>query len=583
MTGPEISSSDLMNLVELRSRAETFGDKIRSLSHYGLKGGLLMETGEESTGRSGGESQQQQQHKSSTSEIKHVKSPPPAVSPPMPMAAGGSMGGHSPIAFLGPASGLDSYDVLRDAGAIIGRSEDEILEERIKILAGAILYKCEAHGCDLARMLEVNEIQKQAEVALKFGFDFELLGKDIDKLRHELRRIVSIFSPDNRDVRRSMIMLANEPCLSGVAKLRWISGKISMLRRMDLDLDSEVKSRMLKLKSESYLSYLEKEECSIGKGVTGEATTFAAYRLCWERHWGNGYSFEDQTLLSSMQFTHCKPSCVPLDAVAGSTLQIYSIKVSIKEVLEEVAWPLNVYGVVSARDSVDRQRNPIFIRTRNYCQVLSKDDPFLHLTGPVRGIVSMGTVYIETELKAKGRRSSEDIVLASTVINSSKRDNFSTSLADNKHCTIELCFEELENSVQATIVSIVVKSKQGSAPFPYGGKILCSSLPSSGVGDIAGIQSRQAVIFDSVDGELIKERAGHLDLNRRVLSVELGDKLQFHIQRYSQPGFAEVDAQVLLFTPNRWNISRGECSLDDGSVAVITLAWSLVPSKLLTC
>jgi hypothetical protein len=77
-------------------------------------------------------------------------------------------------------------------------------------------------------------------------------------------------------------------------------------------------------------------------------------------------------LVSPMQFTHCMPSCVPVDAVAGSTLQIYSIKVSIKA-SAEVAWPLNVYGVITARDSLDRRRNPLFIRPRNYCQIVTKD------------------------------------------------------------------------------------------------------------------------------------------------------------------------------------------------------------------
>jgi hypothetical protein len=70
---------------------------------------------------------------------------------------------------------------------------------------------------------------------------------------------------------------------------------------MDPDLDSQVKSRMLELKSESFLSSLKKEEGSIGTGVSGEATAFAAYRLCWERHWGDSYSFEDQ---STKTFTH---------------------------------------------------------------------------------------------------------------------------------------------------------------------------------------------------------------------------------------------------------------------------------------
>ncbi|KAM0913905.1 hypothetical protein ACQ4PT_011854 [Festuca glaucescens] len=50
----------------------------------------------------------QQQHKSSKTEIKHEKSPLPAVSPPMPMAVGGWMGGFPPFGYLGPVPGLSA-------------------------------------------------------------------------------------------------------------------------------------------------------------------------------------------------------------------------------------------------------------------------------------------------------------------------------------------------------------------------------------------------------------------------------------------------------------------------------------------
>jgi hypothetical protein len=194
----------------------------------------------------------------------------------------------------------------------------------------------------------------------------------------------------------------------------------------------------------------------------------------------------------------------------------------------------------------------------------------------------MDTVYIETQLKAKGTRKSEDVVLASTFINSYKGEHFTASLADNNFCTVEMCFEELEQSVQATVVSVVVKSKTGSVPFPYGGKIMCSSLPCNGNEDFVGIPSGKVVLFDSVDGELIRDRAGHLDLSRHVVSVELKGKLRFQIQAYSQADYVEIDAQVLLFTPRKWNISKEACCLDDGSEVEITIAWSLLPSKMLS-
>jgi hypothetical protein len=50
---------------------------------------------------------------------------------------------------------------------------------------------------------------------------------------------------------------------------------------------------------------------------------------------------------------------------------IFSVKVTqINDCLE---WPLDVYGIVAARDSVDRNRNLIFHRTRDNCQTLTPE------------------------------------------------------------------------------------------------------------------------------------------------------------------------------------------------------------------
>ena len=61
------------------------------------------------------------------------------------------------------------------------------------------------------------------------------------------------------------------------------------------------------------------------------------------------------------------------------TLQIFSIQVvRIKKGLE---WPLHVYGLVAVRDSVDHNRNLLFHRTRDDCQILTQKveyHPFLN-------------------------------------------------------------------------------------------------------------------------------------------------------------------------------------------------------------
>jgi hypothetical protein len=56
------------------------------------------------------------------------------------------------------------------------------------------------------------------------------------------------------------------------------------------------------------------------------------------------------------------PGYHPLFADLTQTMQIFSIKIT---ELEGFKWPLEVYGVVAARDAVDYRRNYLFLRSRD--------------------------------------------------------------------------------------------------------------------------------------------------------------------------------------------------------------------------
>ncbi|KAM0921354.1 hypothetical protein ACQ4PT_006931 [Festuca glaucescens] len=305
---------------------------------------------------------------------------------------------------------------------------------------------------------------------------------------------------------------------------------------------------------------------------------FAQYRDGWESLWSSKVdrfgSFVDTTSLSPMHFTHCTSGHLPHSAVVANTLQVYSIKVEeINEALE-LKWPLHVYGVVAARDTVDRNRNLIFLRQRYNCQTLTQKEPFLHLTGPSRAIVAIDPVNFEIELKVRGRTESEDRVLMSQAFHYSGNLCGSDATLSNDLCKIVLDFEELQQTVQATIVGVhVVKGK----PFKHGCRVICVAEPPSKPVELQHKVSKPVVLRDRMAAT---QSDCHISLSRHVVSVQLHGMLKVVIFTYSSTGHKETARGRVFFTARECKTSWGRCDLGHSKVEV-TVAWSrLVRDKL---
>ncbi|CAN6219731.1 unnamed protein product [Urochloa humidicola] len=78
-----------------------------------------------------------------------------------------------------------------------------------------------------------------------------------------------------------------------------------------------------------------------------------------------------------MRFTFRKP---PHDAMHENALQMFSVKVT----ATTGGLPFDVFGMVAMRNCIDHNRNIVFCRTRDNCQTLTKEHPYLVLTGPTR-------------------------------------------------------------------------------------------------------------------------------------------------------------------------------------------------------
>ncbi|XP_037462139.1 uncharacterized protein LOC119333307 [Triticum dicoccoides] len=290
-----------------------------------------------------------------------------------------------------------------------------------------------------------------------------------------------------------------------------------------------------------------------------EEELFASkFRRFWNKFYacrGRGVTFHQTTSISAMRYTFpaSRDTPDPMD-----TLQFKSVKItSIKECLH---WPLQVFGIVTARDILDNKRNIIFHRPRNSCQTITEVDPYLALTGPSRAIaVSIDPSYIEVSLKVKGTTKAEDKDLSDLAV--TYRSGYClTGVYPSRLSTLKLEFSHVSFSVEATIC---IKLTGGSWPIGF------QSVFTAGT-------STDDVLVKLLDSEhdgLPVDANGVTKLSRRVVSVGLEKFLKVHLMAISINGRQVVESSEATFKPERAGISLSNLSLGCCSMEV-AVAWS---------
>ncbi|XP_048552537.1 uncharacterized protein LOC125532562 [Triticum urartu] len=74
---------------------------------------------------------------------------------------------------------------------------------------------------------------------------------------------------------------------------------------------------------------------------------------------------------------------------------------TVKIVSSDKGFPIDVYGTIIARDSIDHKCMYLFNRTGDNCQPIKSRDENLILTGPGRDLVLLDFIYLEIDLKIK--------------------------------------------------------------------------------------------------------------------------------------------------------------------------------------
>lgn len=245
------------------------------------------------------------------------------------------------------------------------------------------------------------------------------------------------------------------------------------------------------------------------------------------------------------------------------TLQIFSIEVTGTE-QQKLRWPLDVFGMVAARDSLDHNRNIIFSRERDNCQTINEESPYLELTGPTRTTVVSDRADFEVKLKVKGASESEDEYLSCVSIpyncySRPTRSRLVNKLETSKLTTLKLTLGFIVNSVEATISVRVI-----SGSWPDSSRSLFTVSTAS-------IDHMKVSLLDFGGDGLPVAADGKVQLSRRVASVELAGELRVSAEARCED---ETLADVKVFTPRKASRSHG--ILNVGSCKMkVTVAWSL--------
>jgi hypothetical protein len=194
----------------------------------------------------------------------------------------------------------------------------------------------------------------------------------------------------------------------------------------------------------------------------------------------------------------------------------------------------------------------------------------LRLTGPSRAVLLIDQVVIEVQVKVKGDKESEDLVLAFKCFEFQQscplKDGIPTRIPGQR-CTLECAFTVLPKAIGATIGFRVV---DGSWPDQCSGMIVCQT---------DNAKEGKVVLLDFQDGKLPTKSDGAVELSRRLVSVGFPvGKLIFSVEasrnRFTAKGTVEFGMKMTGGTTCMGDI----CDLVFCKMEV-TVTWSLVSAN----
>lgn len=202
------------------------------------------------------------------------------------------------------------------------------------------------------------------------------------------------------------------------------------------------------------------------------------------------------------------------ESVVRSCVNVVSLKV--RE--SDVGFPVDIFGTVVARDSVDYRCVYLFRRERDDPQHISSPDDMLSLTDPCRGLVPGSSVYFEIDLKIKcdgcaDKDFSKGMVEFDSVHLCEGKVTMTLGLG-SWLSWVELLCAQVYWPVEATIEINVLK-----------GPCNISKVAASTPGNFKD----HIILYEAAGGPTVIGDGGSVPLNRRVVAVTREQKLALFI------------------------------------------------------
>ncbi|TVU18254.1 hypothetical protein EJB05_34343, partial [Eragrostis curvula] len=278
------------------------------------------------------------------------------------------------------------------------------------------------------------------------------------------------------------------------------------------------------------------------------------------------FDLDEESLLGPMRYTGYPllldgTVCIQGEErfLLNDSINVLSVKIA----SSEVGFPINVYGTVIARDSLDKKCVYLFRRDRNHCQLINSEDDLLILTGPKRGLALTSVIYFEMDLKIKSGQGKNDrqlsngfLTLDAVARTSWDKMKVETDSLDTKLGVLEVTYAIVKRAVEATIAIEVVEGE-------FYGKITacttnirnCMVLHDSNVADVITCDGKRVV-----------------QMLRPTVAVFVKEKLE--VTGVAQTGVGEVESTI-NFTPRASGVDEDEITC--GSVKMLVkVSWSII-------